>query len=189
VTPLYFPRGTGFAALVELDSVPWGRLTHAYGTGITGLGPTHDVKSALLLLGTDFDGALDALYSNVLHQGTVYEASAYAVPFMAALIAGKIDHESRVQLVRLLGALARSGSYEARSGSHSGAWGADVSARAFEAFKGSAAQLKAAAAQVDAELAEVILAIIAAMETPSIEMSAFLDDTLERFDDARSADV
>lgn len=182
MTPLYFPRNTGFTALTELDSVPWGKLAHAYGTGITGLGPTHDVRAALLLLGTDVSDALDALYANILHQGTVYEASAYAVPFMAAAVAGRVDSQFRVQVVLLLAQIARSGSYEARTGSHAGAWGAQVAPRIVDAFRGSAANLRAAATQADARLAELIHAMVAATQTPSIELSAFLDDTFERFE-------
>lgn len=70
--------------LEGLDVVDWADLTHAYGRAgdvpgqIRGLrSPDPDVRSK----------ALNSLYGNVFHQGTRYEASAYAVPFLLELLA------------------------------------------------------------------------------------------------------
>lgn len=185
MAPLHLPRAIGFAALTELDTVPWQQLAHAYGVGVTGPGLAHDVKGALRLLAQHPAEALhDGLYSSICHQGTVYEATAYAVPFLAAVAAGPVDRALRVELSLLLGGVARSASYEARTGSEAGAWGPGVAPRINEAFRTSAAYLRAAAALADVRLAELLHAIVAATEAPSIELSAFLDDTIERFEDA-----
>ncbi|MFB6518210.1 hypothetical protein [Streptomyces sp. NPDC056401] len=85
-----------------LDSRPWSSLSHAYGTA-------QDVPDLLrALLGTDVDAAdeaLSELYGSILHQGTVYTASAEVVPFLARIAAG--GHRPADVLV-LLGSLARS---------------------------------------------------------------------------------
>ncbi len=84
----YQPKETGLDALDELDQVDWNRLQHAYGNGVvslegsnTSLGIAGDVARSLATLRDDPSFAIgDGLYSNVCHQGTVYEATAYAVP-------------------------------------------------------------------------------------------------------------
>ncbi|MER5760044.1 hypothetical protein [Streptomyces sp. NPDC002082] len=85
-----------------LDSRPWSSLSHAYGSA-------QDVPDLLrALAGTDVDAAdeaLSELYGSILHQGTVYAASAEAVPFLARIAAG--GHRPADVLV-LLGGLARS---------------------------------------------------------------------------------
>ncbi|MFD8736834.1 hypothetical protein ACFV06_18225 [Streptomyces sp. NPDC059618] len=64
----------------ELDDVPWSELTHAYG-------PADDVPELIrALYGDDDEAAGEAIYEfhgNIYHQGTIYEASAPAVPFLA----------------------------------------------------------------------------------------------------------
>lgn len=185
MTPLRLPHATGLPALTELDLVPWQQLAHAYGVGVTGLGIAHDVKGALRHLAQSPAQALrNGLNSNIFHRGTVYEATAYAVPFIAAVIAGPIERGVRVQLALLLAHIARSASYEARAASQPGAWGAGVGPLINEAFRTSSGYLRAAAMQADLRLAEVLHAVVAATEAPSIELTAFLDDTVERFEDA-----
>lgn len=65
-----------------LDAVPWHELKHAYG-------PADDVPGRLrdLALGSEAlrRRAIDELFSSLAHQGTVYEASAFAVPFLARI--------------------------------------------------------------------------------------------------------
>ncbi|MFF3617138.1 HEAT repeat domain-containing protein [Streptomyces sp. NPDC002580] len=85
-----------------LDARAWSSLSHAYGSA-------EDVPDLLrALAGADSDEAdeaLSELYGNVLHQGTVYAASAEAVPFLAGIaVAG---HRT-ADLLALLGALAES---------------------------------------------------------------------------------
>ncbi|WP_030857938.1 hypothetical protein [Streptomyces sp. NRRL S-37] len=85
----------------ELDTVPWQTLAHAYG-------PAVDVPDLIRALHQDDDTAVDEavreLYGNIHHQGTVYSASAPAVPFLAhaALhVPGR-----RAELLMLLATLA-----------------------------------------------------------------------------------
>ncbi|MFD5878720.1 hypothetical protein [Streptomyces yangpuensis] len=64
----------------ELDQVQWHDLTHAYG-------PAADVPELIRALYEDdadtVGEAIHELYGNIHHQGTVYPASAPAVPFLA----------------------------------------------------------------------------------------------------------
>ncbi|MFJ8013778.1 hypothetical protein [Streptomyces sp. NPDC096339] len=85
----------------ELDDVPWHTLTHAYGSA-------EDVPELIRALYQDdqetVDEAIYELYGNIHHQGTVYPASAPAVPFLAHAVRhapGNRDH-----LLMLLATLA-----------------------------------------------------------------------------------
>jgi hypothetical protein len=100
--------------LDRLDDVPWKSLHHAYGSA-------EDVPELLRDLARS-DGrqekALYALFGNILHQGTVYEASSHAVPFLVEL-AAEPTIARRDEILGLLGALAEGQSYlaaHARSG-------------------------------------------------------------------------
>jgi hypothetical protein len=88
--------------LAGLDDVDWAGLQHAYG-------PAEDVPGLLRALSSESaserDKALNELYGNIFHQGSRYEATAHAVPFLAAL-AGDSRVEERVEIVHLLCALA-----------------------------------------------------------------------------------
>jgi HEAT repeat protein len=68
--------------LKTLDAIDWKSLNHAYGEA-------SDVPKLLRALASDHagkrEGALDALFSTIWHQGTVYSASAAAVPFLIEL--------------------------------------------------------------------------------------------------------
>jgi hypothetical protein len=88
--------------LEALDEVPWADLAHAYG-------PASDVPDLLRALASA-DGevhkrALLSLYSTVFHQGTRYEASSYAVPFLVEL-ATEASVPARDKIVELLVHLA-----------------------------------------------------------------------------------
>ncbi|WP_331737950.1 hypothetical protein [Streptomyces sp. NBC_01276] len=89
-------------ALDGLDARPWSSLSHAYGSA-------EDVPPLLrALTGTDADAAEEALselYGSLLHQGTVYAASAEAVPFLAEIAAA--GHRT-VDVLALLGGMAES---------------------------------------------------------------------------------
>lgn len=131
----YQPKGIGFDALDELGQVDWSRLEHGYGKGIVSLGAAGDVSLAIAgdvsrsLAAVRTDPALaisDGLYSNICHQGTVYQATAYAVPFIAAVAAGDVPDETRVPLLALLGDISIGASYIAADGSHAGALGDHV---------------------------------------------------------------
>jgi hypothetical protein len=88
--------------LERLDEVDWASLTHAYG-------PAADVPDQLRALASADAGtrehALRELYGNIFHQGTRYEASSEAVPFLVEL-AGSPDVAARDEIIALLVALA-----------------------------------------------------------------------------------
>jgi hypothetical protein len=145
----YQPNGTGFDALGELDQVDWNRLQHAYGEGVILLGAADvsfgiagDVARSLAALRDDPSFAIgDGLYSNICHQGTVYEATAYAVPFIAAVAAGDVPDGIRVPLLALLGDISIGGSYIAPHRSHAGAHGNQVNVLVTESLATSMARL------------------------------------------------
>ncbi len=90
-----------------LDEVDWDALTHAYGAAT-------DVPDLIRALSSnDVDErceAFEVLFTNIWHQGTVYEATAVAVPFLVGLLA-----DSRVGgkegILQLLASIAQGGSF------------------------------------------------------------------------------
>lgn len=87
--------------LAGLDDIDWSGLEHAYGAA-------DDVPGQLRALAShDPDeraGTIQELYGNIFHQGTRYQATSYAVPFLArlALDAGTFR---RPELVDMLAAI------------------------------------------------------------------------------------
>ncbi|MEU5164221.1 HEAT repeat domain-containing protein [Streptomyces sp. NPDC020875] len=84
---------------VGIDAVRWAEVEHAYGAA-------EDVPGLLRALAGDADEAseaLDELWGSIVHQGTVYGASAEAVPFLARLAAAGVRP---AELLALLGAIA-----------------------------------------------------------------------------------
>jgi hypothetical protein len=82
-----------------VDDISWADLQHAYG-------PADDVTELLqALLSGDADEALDELFSSLCHQGSVYSASVYAVPFLARIAAAGIGAAG---VLGLLGCIAKS---------------------------------------------------------------------------------
>jgi hypothetical protein len=93
--------------LERLSAFDWSKLTHAYGSA-------HDVPQLLRDL-TSHDeevcrGALGMLYTTIYHQGTVYQASAYAVPFLLELVQQE-EIQEREGLLHLLAHLAGGNAY------------------------------------------------------------------------------
>jgi tetratricopeptide (TPR) repeat protein len=99
------------ALLAGLDDVPWRTLRHAYG-------PATDVPGQIsALLAPDAptrERALHQLYGNIWHQGTVYEASSYSVPFLIKLV-GHPGTPDRAAILHLLAALAGDGTPSAQA--------------------------------------------------------------------------
>jgi hypothetical protein len=93
--------------LERLAEVEWQRLGHAYGEAT-------DVPGQLQAIASRdpeaAEKAVDALFGNILHQGTVYEATAPAVPFLLELV---IDPTVpfREHLLKLLAGIADGNSY------------------------------------------------------------------------------
>jgi len=88
--------------LENLDSIAWSQLTHAYGAAT-------DVPAQIRNLASADEGerekALWELYGNIFHQGTRWQATPYAVPFLYELIAAP-ETPSRHEIVYLLVSLA-----------------------------------------------------------------------------------
>ncbi|MFH9354070.1 HEAT repeat domain-containing protein [Kitasatospora sp. NPDC017646] len=89
------------AALAGLDAHPWATVNHAYG-------PAEDLPELLRAFaegGEDAEEALDELYGSIVHQGTVYQASVDAAPYLARIAA---SGRQTADALRLLGCLAES---------------------------------------------------------------------------------
>jgi hypothetical protein len=185
--PPYIPELRGLAALQELARVPWATLHHAYGRGVTGRGIHDDVARSLRELAHDPDEAIvGGLYSNICHQGTVYEATAYAVPFIAAVAVGA--DALRADLTHLLGSIAIAASFATADGCRAGAFGDGVDVLIRDALAACVAHCDAIAAAEPA-LAGILRAIRAVVATPSAETRAALravmgDEDEEDSDDA-----
>ncbi|WP_329109626.1 HEAT repeat domain-containing protein [Micromonospora sp. NBC_01699] len=88
--------------LSGLDDVPWDELHHAFGKAT-------DVPGLLRGVADGDDDALGDLFGNIWHQGTVYEATAYAVPFLVELL--DAPGTDTTGLLGLLAAIAQGTSY------------------------------------------------------------------------------
>jgi hypothetical protein len=88
--------------LEGLERVDWARLQHAYG-------PATDVPEllrALTVVDRDTrEQTVQDLFSNIYHQGTVYEATAPAVPFLIELL-GEPVVPAKADLLQLLARMA-----------------------------------------------------------------------------------
>src|SRR2546430_17092296 len=93
--------------LEGLDQVAWSQLHHAYG-------PAADVPDQLRALRSPDVGtrrqARQQLTGNIYHQGTRWQASGYAVPFLVALV----DDQTTPDRVMVAAAL-RAGAAGART--------------------------------------------------------------------------
>ncbi len=105
--------------LEELDSIEWSALRHAYGAA-------DDVPDLLrAVLSSDKavrDNAMYELYGNIWHQGTIYEATAYAVPFLIKMLTSPVTPD-RASIAGLLASITSGCGFlevHARSG-----WGED----------------------------------------------------------------
>jgi hypothetical protein len=69
--------------LRHLDAVNWPQLQHAYGSA--GDVPAQ-IRGLLSSHVSIRDDSLSSLFGNIWHQGTVYEATVYAIPFLAEIL-------------------------------------------------------------------------------------------------------
>lgn len=69
--------------LEGLDAIPWHALTHAYGKASDVPGLIRDLAS---LDQKRRHAAYEKLFTNIWHQGTVFEASVHALPFLIDLL-------------------------------------------------------------------------------------------------------
>lgn len=90
-----------------LDNIPWKTLNHAYGSA-------EDIPDLIRALTYDSDNirekTLYTLYSNIWHQGTVYQATAYAVPFLIELLSAS-NVTRKYDILIYLSHLAEGNSY------------------------------------------------------------------------------
>ena len=90
-----------------LDAIHWAELHHAYGPASN----VPDLIRSLLLDDPEIiEETLDSLYGTIWHQGTVYQATAYAVPFLIELLDSEAE-QATVGLLGLLEAIATGSSY------------------------------------------------------------------------------
>jgi hypothetical protein len=93
--------------LEGLDRIDWSKLKHAYGEA-------SDVPELIRdLLSKERDvrrNAIYELFGNIWHQGTVYEASSYAVPFLQELLRMP-ETQGKMMIAGLLAAMADGGPY------------------------------------------------------------------------------
>src|SRR5688572_2087947 len=93
--------------LEALPAINWSALQHAYG-------PATDVPDQLRKLASldaeDRKRARWQLYGNIYHQGSVYEATSYAVPFLLEILRAP-DTQEKHELLALLQAIAEGSSY------------------------------------------------------------------------------
>jgi len=95
--------------LEKLDELNWKSLNHAYGSA----GDVPQLIRGLLKKSPDpwaDDAPLPALFSNIWHQGTAYEATAYAVPFLFELVQNR-QTPQREFILMLLAAIAEGSSF------------------------------------------------------------------------------
>jgi HEAT repeat protein len=95
-----------------LEDIPWAKLRHAFGSA-------SDVPSLLRSVASPDaqvrSKALAELWNNIWHQGTVYEATPYALPFLIGLLQRE-DHPDRASVACLIASIiAGRGYYEVHS--------------------------------------------------------------------------
>lgn len=173
---IYVPSSVGSAALDELDRVPWAELDHAYGTGKLGPQLYEDVAATLRQLAhtkpTAFEEGVDALFSNLCHQGTIYQSTAFAVPFLTAFVAGTVLTPNQVAaFVAIFASIGIAASFEAPHGSHSGSYGPGVAPLTREALRASR-DLLATAARCNPGLNNVAVALAALVHTDAPDPAA-----------------
>ena len=94
------PANYGMTILKGLDDVDWASIRHAYG-------PASDVPDLLRALVSDNltvrEQAHYKLMSSIVHQGTVYEASVEAIPFLVQLVDSPlVDNEAPLNLLQYI---------------------------------------------------------------------------------------
>jgi HEAT repeat protein len=93
--------------LEGLEDIDWGKLNHAYGAAT-------DVPDLLRTLASptrqERSRAVGELYGNIWHQGTVYEATGFAVPFLVELLRGGAV-KGKTEILGLLQAISGGNSY------------------------------------------------------------------------------
>jgi hypothetical protein len=137
--PIHVPASIGSATAAELHRVPWSTLRHAYGIGDVDGSIECDVQGALHALASgETEEAMNALWSSICHQGTIYQATPYAVPFLAAIAAGEDEITTRLKMIAMLLAdIAGAARFETLDGTRAGSFGEGVANSTQSAFRQS----------------------------------------------------
>lgn len=97
--------------LAGLDAVPWDKLRHAYGSAA-------DVPKLLRAWAQGDSDADRELGTSIVHQGTIYDATAPAIPFLLALLRVAPEGDRRTSLLVTLASIANGRSWaETHAGS------------------------------------------------------------------------
>ncbi len=100
--------------LEGLDEINWSQLHHAYGEASDVPILIHQLLSNKK---TATDKAIYELFGNIYHQHTVYEASAYAVPFLQEILnTHEIANSIKMSIACLLASMADG--YDIKDGSY-----------------------------------------------------------------------
>lgn len=94
-----------------LDGIPWSSLRHAYGSAADVPQVLRDCSSSDPGLANE---AVDSLFGSIWHQGTVYEATPHAVPFLVRLAQRPETHQ-RFMLLALLESIANGSRYQSHT--------------------------------------------------------------------------
>jgi len=93
--------------LEALDAIPWSTLSHAYGEASDVPGLIRDLASPKKAIR---EAATWKLTSNVYHQGTVYSATAFIVPFFLEMLEAE-QVKGKTWLLHFLNTIAHGSSY------------------------------------------------------------------------------
>lgn len=169
-----------------LDDIAWNSLVHAYGAA-------GDVPELLRALLADDDekrrNAQEELFGNIWHQGTVYEATAYAVPFLRELLA-RPDLRDRDAVLRLFASIADGRGYlevHARDPQDEAAW-RHVFAERGTTLEAELARENQTVAAVRTEVAKGLRFLLECLQSTDSELRCTVASALE-FHPAHSHEI
>jgi len=180
----------------ELTCVDWSILRHAYGTGReTSFSVTYDCEKTLRDLASDdetvFDEAMTSVFSMLCHQGTIYEASAHAIPFLVAFLAGADEPRELTLVAVAIACIAGAASRpDSPHGSHAGAWGPGVGELTKRALELSADRIERCRKN-EPDLGELfgLVLEVGQKKARDIELAKAIELAIEKLGAKRSADV
>jgi hypothetical protein len=150
--------------LDTLNTIDWSKISHAYG-------PASDLPDMLRALASgdtkQRQEALWELHGNIWHQGTVYEATAYAVPFLLELV--EKNHADSLEVLALLALIANGSSYLAVHGNS-----LKLSESEYQARLAQELDWVARAGKAVASGSQLFMSFLAGKDPKLREMGAFL---------------
>ena len=94
--------------LIGLELIPWEKLQHAYGSAKN---IPNDLRRLVSVNEKERGGAIWRLFGSIYHQGTLYTATAYAVPFILRILQNTAL-PNRGAVAELIAAMAESAGYD-----------------------------------------------------------------------------